>query len=275
MFNNHLNFIKPAIGIVDIMSKFENENKDSTVKVWVAGASGFCGRGTIDALLQETSKYSVLPHIRPSSHRFTKLNEVWKTQGIQSITAEWTDLEPFMKEHTPQVIVSALGTTKKHARTGGGNYQEVDEGLNLSLIEWAQTYCPQAHFIYISAMGVEWGRWNAYLRARMNVETALKQSTLNYTIIRPGLLSGDSRDEKRSLEGMSSILSKGLTKLYLTLGLRKQAYKVRPLDAPEMGLFIKACIDDYYSKKSDGRRQNTYLLKEVYERLEQLDSFTF
>ena len=256
------------------MSKFENESKDSMIKVWIAGASGFCGRGTIDVLRQETLKYSILPHIRPSSHRFTKLNEVWKNQGIQSITAEWTDLEPFMKEHTPQVIVSALGTTKKNARSGGGDYQEVDEGLNLSLIEWAQAYCPQTHFIYISAMGVEWGRWNAYLKARMNVEAALKQSTLNYTIIRPGLLSGDSRDEKRSLEGVSSILSNRLTQLYLTLGLRKQAYKVRPLDAPEMGLFIKACIDDYCSKNIEGRRQKTYLLKEVYERLEQFDTFT-
>ena len=45
-----------------------------------------------------------------------------------------------------------LGTTKKQARSGDGNYQEVDEDLNLRLIEWAQEYCPQTHFI--SAMGL-------------------------------------------------------------------------------------------------------------------------
>lgn len=257
------------------MSSFEVENKNSVVKVWIAGASGFCGRGTINILMDEASKYSILPHIRPSSRRFKKLHETWSGQGIQSIAAEWVELEPLLKKHAPQVIISALGTTKKHARSGGGDYQEVDEGLNLRLIEWAQAYCPQTHFIYISAMGVEWGRWNAYLKARMNVEAALKQSKLNYTIIRPGLLSGDSRDEKRSLEGVSSVLSKGLTQLYLSLGLRKQAYKVRPLDAPEMGLFIKTCIDDYSSDESNTRREAIYLLQDIYERLDQTENFSF
>ena len=51
------------------------------------------------------------------------------------------------------------------------------------------------------------------------------------------------------------------------------AYKVRPLDAPEMGMFIKACIDDHISNQSDDRWQKTYLLKMIYERLEQVEGF--
>ena len=255
------------------MSQSEIKDEQTPLSVWVAGASGFCGQGTVEVLTQDKSKYSLLPHIRPSSRRFEKLHLDWQNKGLQSIVAEWSELEPFIKEHRPQVIISALGTTKKQARSGGGTYQEVDEDVNLRLIEWAQEYCPQAHFIYISAMGVEWGNWNTYLKARMNVENALKQSGLAYTIIRPGLLSGDSRDEKRGLEEMSSVLSNGLTKFYLSLGLKTMAYKVRPLDAPEMGMFIKACIDDHISNKSDDRWQKTYLLKMVYERLEQLESF--
>lgn len=241
----------------------------STLKVWVAGASGFCGRGAIAALARCPKRYEILPHIRPSSSRFSKLSEAWQQQGLQMIGTEWSEVEAVFKQQQPEVIISALGTTKKHARTGGGSYQDVDEGLNLRLIEWAQTYSPQAHFIYISSMGVQWGRWNAYLRARMHVEQALQASSLNYTIIRPGLLSGASRDEKRTLEAISAVFSHTLTKLYTNLGLKKQAYKVRPLDAPEMGSFIKACIDDFKLDTSGKRWQQTYELSQLYERLEQ------
>ncbi len=243
----------------------------STLKVWVAGASGFCGRGAIAALARCPKRYEILPHIRPSSSRFSKLSEAWQQQGLQMIGTEWSEVEAVFKHQQPEVIISALGTTKKHARTGGGSYQDVDEGLNLRLIEWAQTYSPQAHFIYISSMGVQWGRWNAYLRARMHVEQALHTSSLSYTIIRPGLLSGASRDEKRTLESISSVFSHALTKLYTSLGLKKQAYKVRPLDAPEMGSFIKACIDDFIldtSGELTAERQKTYELSQLYERLE-------
>jgi nucleoside-diphosphate-sugar epimerase len=246
--------------------------KAHKLKVWIAGASGFCGRGTIDILAQSPDQYEILPHIRPCSRRFSKLSEAWQQQGLQVISVEWSEVEVLFKQHKPDVVISALGTTKKHARTGGGSYQDVDEGLNLRLIEWTQKYSPQSHLIYISSMGVEWGRWNAYLRARMHVEQALHTSSLSYTIIRPGLLSGASRDEKRTLESISAVFSHALTKLYTSLGLKKQAYKVRPLDAPEMGSFIKACIDDFEVEMNEepvqGRRQKTYELSQLYERLE-------
>ena len=237
-----------------------------TLKVWIAGASGFCGRGITEALAPH-SRFHVMPHIRPSSRRAARLRDEWAALKVDLILEEWATVDETLSEQQPNVIVSCLGTTKRHAKSGGGSYEEVDYGLNRKLIDVAETFERPPHFIYLSSMGTEWGRWNSYLNARMRIEGDLEASKLSYSIIRPGLLSGPSRDEKRSLEGVGTWLSFSISGLYQRLGLQRLSDKTRPLDAPEVGIFVRHLIDRYASGARDLTHRELYLVHQIHETL--------
>ena len=96
----------------------------------------------------------------------------------------------------------------------------------------------------------------------MNVERALVASPLRATILRPGLLAGESRDERRALEERGAVLSHGLARLYSSLGLTGLADGVRPLDAPEVAQLILSMIADEEDRGDLGAR--FYELKELH-----------
>jgi uncharacterized protein YbjT (DUF2867 family) len=230
-----------------------------TLRVWIAGASGFCGRALTQHLAQSPN-YHPLPHIRPSSSRLERLNGVWADMGVTPVLSEWSTLKQSIQEHRPHVIVSCIGTTKKQAKRSGGGYEEVDEGLNLQLLNAAESLAHPPLFIYLSSMGAQWGRWNAYLRARMNVENALKESSLSYAIIRPAILSGSDRDETRTLEGLGAGFSYRLALVYQALGLSYRANRVRPLDSPDIATFIEHILAYIQTKAHQNQEQRERLL---------------
>ena len=234
------------------------------LKVWIAGASGFSGRAITDFLSRHPS-YQPLPHIRPSSSRLARLSAEWETLGVPPYVCAWDQIEAQLHEHQPNVIVSCIGTTKRQARQGGGSYHEVDYALNAQLIRAAEQMSPKPHFIYISSMGAQWGAWSAYLRARMNVEQMLSDSALGCSIIRPAFLSGESRDERRQLESLGTQLCMSLARGLSRIGLRRLAYHIRPLDAPELSSFIAHILERF----ADGQapEQSLYLVHMIHETL--------
>lgn len=250
-----------------VVSSTNTDSQAPLTKVWIAGASGFCGRA-LTRYLANSPHYHPLPHIRPQSSRLDLLKNEWSDLGVEAIICDWIDLEQSFQEQQPQVIISCIGTTKSQAKRGGGGYQEIDEGLNIRLIKWAESLNTPPYFVYISSMGAQWGKWNAYLRARMNVEKALENSTLYHTIIRPALLSGDSRDESRIMESFGSTFSHGLARFYQALGLTHRAHKVRPLDAPEMANFIGYILDirgQQSIHKETLSRQSLYSVDQIHK----------
>ena len=240
------------------------EQSQRKLRIWVAGSSGFSGRGITEQLAAHTH-FEVLPHVRPSSRRASQLQEKWKHLDLEFILAEWDDLEPILRERQPEVIVSCLGTTKRQARQGGGGYEEVDYGLNRKLIDLAESFEQAPHFIYLSSMGSEWGRWSTYLSARMRVEQDLKDSSLSYSIIRPGILAGPSRDERRTLESLGARFSYGLSKVCDSLGLEHLGNKTRPLDAPELGRFVHKLIEQQLSRVKPRTDRKLYLVHEIHQ----------
>jgi len=238
----------------------------SPIKVWIAGASGFCGRALTRELAQD-ERFVVSPHLRPSSRRLERLSEEWERLGLRPVIAEWAELEAPFQALQPDVVVSLIGTTKRQAKRGGGSYGEVDEGLNLKLIELSRGLSSPAQLIYLSSQGVEWGRWSAYLGARMRVEAALHSSGLSGAILRPGLLSGESRDEARPLEELGARVSHTLVRLCELLKLQRLALSFKPLDAPELALIIKRTLLELRQLKVNQDFIKTYELTELHERL--------
>ena len=247
---------------------------NTPLKIWIAGASGFCGRSLVK-LLAPQKEWIVLPHIRPSSSRIDRLSLEWKELGLEPIICEWSELEDQFIKHGPDVVVSFLGTTKKQARYGGGDYQEVDLGMNQTLIRLAQelelTQEKQpTHFIYLSSMGSEWGQWNAYLRPRLLIEETLQASCLTYSIIKPGILHGETRDEKRFGETIGAYFSYALARFFSVLSLENLAYRVKPLDATEIAQLVQLILKDGYG--SLAFKSDQYTISQIHTALSQSKS---
>tara|TARA_B100000674_G_scaffold362956_1_gene305624 strand:- start:47 stop:553 length:507 start_codon:yes stop_codon:yes gene_type:complete len=151
----------------------------------------------------------------------------------------------------------------------GGSYRDIDYGLNHTLIEIARQFEKPPYFIYLSSMGVEWEKWSAYIKARADVERELKSSSLPYTVIRPGILSGESRDETRPLEALGAQLSFGISWIGHTLRWSSLSHKVRPLDAPEIASFIGHVLEAYFQNaRADPTSYNScYLVHHIHQTL--------
>jgi nucleoside-diphosphate-sugar epimerase len=210
------------------------ENNPQITTVFVAGSTGFCGQAVVIALAKHP-KYQPIAHIRPTSSRLESTKKKFEDVGAIVLCCDFEDLPQQLAEIKPRIMSSFIGTTKKQMKQYGGTYQEIDYDLNRQLIEIAKVH--NSAFVYLSSMGVEWAKWNAYLYARYLVERDLQESNLSSAIIRPGILSG-SRDHSRPTEEMGAWFSHRLTTVYQKLGLQKLADGTKPLDAPEVADFV-------------------------------------
>ena len=237
------------------------------MKVLIIGATGFCGQALTSTLAKE-SDYVVIPHVRSNSTRATQVHTTWTALGVDALRADWKDMREEILELKPDIIASFLGTTKKHMRTGRGTYQDIDYGLNKLLINIALELDNPPLFIYLSSMGLEWAKWSEYLKVRVKIESALSSSTLPHVIVRPGMLSGPSRDESRPLEHFSSIFFNVLTRIYRVLSLHTLADSIQPLDAPDVASFILIAIREYRrAPQNAGPYHVTYSLPEIHRTL--------
>jgi uncharacterized protein YbjT (DUF2867 family) len=210
------------------------------MKILIVGATGFCGRAVTQILFDEG--HEVIAHIRPNSSRLDTMSAEWSARPLTLLVTSWDQLLESLSTYAPQVIISLIGTTARHARRGEGGYEEVDYGLNARLIKSARELTSPPLIIYLSSMGIEWGKWSAYLNARVRIESALSESGLPHIILRPGMLSGASRDELRPLEKGGTLLARLLSKTLKLIGLHTLSLSYRPLDAPEVGLLIAALL---------------------------------
>ena len=242
------------------------EPSQNELKIWIAGASGFSGKALVDDLYQQQG-FQPIPHIRPESSRLDTLQSLWEQRGVNTEVTPWTEVHQRLLDVEPQVIISCLGTTKKHARRGGGTYQDVDFGLNEQLISAAKQCATPPHFIYISAMGADWGRWSSYLKARMDIENLLQESGLNYSIIRPAFLTGASRDERRLLEAWGATFCRYMARFLHGIGLKGTAYTVHPLDAPDLARFIRFLLHQLTTE--EGLPSEIYPIDIIHRSLDQ------
>jgi nucleoside-diphosphate-sugar epimerase len=192
---------------------------------WVAGATGYTGRALVAAL--RAQHITTHAHVRPDSPEL----ERWRTQftalGAVVETTPW-ELAPLtaaLRGCAATQVYALLGTTKARARAAEragaapADYERVDVGLTLLLLEAAQAADHRPRFVYLSATGVRGPEdGNAYMRARGRVELAVRNSGLPYTIARPSFISGAGRDESRPLERIGAAVTDATLGLVGLLG---------------------------------------------------------
>ncbi|QOR68146.1 SDR family oxidoreductase [Cytobacillus suaedae] len=155
------------------------------MKVCVIGANGQIGKLLVD-LLQDSEAYTVRAMVRKDEQV-----EFFKSKGVETVVASLAD-------GVDQVAEAIRGCDAVVFTAGSGGQTGYDQTLLVDLdgavktVEAAEKVDVN-RFVMVSALGANArDTWNEKLRpyyvAKHYADRALVQSTLNYTIVRPGAL---------------------------------------------------------------------------------------
>ena len=149
---------------------------------------------------------------------------LFEQQGAVVEQTPWDGLsiQQALIRHSPGHVFPAWNDehkNKSEAQRGKrASYELVDRDLSLLLLGASEALKSKPQFLFLSSMGVVEGTTNRYLRARADVEQAIKNSELSWLIAQPAFISGSDRDEFRPLERFGSVVSDGLLKGLSALG---------------------------------------------------------
>ncbi len=214
------------------------------MKAFVAGSTGYTGQRVVEELL--ANGVETIAHIRPGSSRRDDLGAAFEEQGASVDLTPWEPeaMRETLERLSPQLVFCLIGTTKARqkeleARGGDGanaTYEAVDYGLTKLLVDACAAIegAPAPRFVYLSSMGVGPNGLNAYMKARYKAEQAVQGSGVPYTIARPGIITGEDRDESRPLEQWSGKINDAVFGVVKALGGDSLARRYRSTDAAEL-----------------------------------------
>ena len=211
---------------------------------FVAGATGLVGREVVRVL--RLRGVDVHAHVRPDSSRLAHWRSVHTDLGATTDLTPWEAgaMAASMARIQPDAVFALLGTTqarkKKVARAGGdasaNTYEAVDYGLTHLLLEAVATSCPEARFVYLSAIGAGTPT-GEYMTVRARIERELREGAVPWTSIRPSFILGE-RDQERMGESLGAgLIDVGLGLAGL-LGARKLKARYASITAPELAAAV-------------------------------------
>lgn len=182
------------------------------VRVALIGATGLVGR----AIVEEAARHSGIALSAIARRRPDWLAAAPVKAYVTDIL-QWSDA---MDEIRPEVLICAIGTTWRKAGEDEHRFRQVDHGLVLALAEAAKLR-GATRMVSISAAGASLESSSFYLRVKGEVERDLAGvGFAGLDILRPGLLRGERRGDRRLLERIGIAVSP-LTDLTLHGGLRR------------------------------------------------------
>ena len=153
-------------------------------KILIAGATGSTGKRIIEILNSSTS-FEPIALIRKEEQK-----EVFEDMGVTTVMG---DLEKDL-DHTVKGIDRVIFAAGSGGNTGKDKTIAVDQEGAKRLIDAAKK-ANIKKFIMLSAMGADNPSSNedlkTYLEAKANADDYLRESGLDYTIVRPGALTDD------------------------------------------------------------------------------------
>jgi uncharacterized protein YbjT (DUF2867 family) len=208
--------------------------------VFVAGATGYTGRSVVRESVARG--LDTVAHVRPDSSSLEDWRKRFEHAGARVDTTAWVreDIRATLKRLQPSVVYSLLGTTRSRGKQGSGsavtdNYDAVDYGLSIMLLEAAIACGSRPRFVYLSAMGADGRAVNSYMEVRQRVEAAVLDSGLPYLIARPGFITGDDRDDNRVAERVAARISDGLLAGLGVLGAKRLRARYTSLTGAQLG----------------------------------------
>lgn len=168
------------------------------VRICLLGGSGLVGSAVIRAAVGRDDV-----RIIAVSRRELELPAGARMEVLLAEPENWGDAIAAAQADT---VVSALGTTIKRVGGDQAAFRAVDHDLVVACGRWA-VEAGARQFIAVSSVGANPHTRNFYLRVKGETETALAKSGLGrLDLLRPGLLLG-SRQEWRTGEWISRMLS--------------------------------------------------------------------
>ena len=218
-------------------------NSINPLKVFVVGATGFCGTAVCTAL-QQHPKFHPIAHIRTQSTR-PQQKAYFLEQNIEIMQFPWEEMGEKILQIQPNIICSFLGTTQKDMKQYGGDYQSIDYGLNSQLLQISEKLPIPPLWLYLSSSGAQWGKWSSYLKARWMFEKDLALSKCPSIVLRPKLLTGQTRFPQRNSEAKANEILQVLCDFTDALHLNWIGNNIRPLDAPDVAKVVIRLLSQY------------------------------
>jgi len=165
-------------------------------KIVIAGGSGLVGKQA--AVMLARAGFAVHLVSRRPSHALAP--------GIEEHVAPTDDWPAIVARLKPDVAISGLGTT---IRTAGSReaFRAVDHDLVLDFAQASHDAGAQ-HFITISSVGAMPASSSFYLRTKAEMEQGLRNIGFQrLDIMRPSLLTGGQRSDRRPGEALGILLS--------------------------------------------------------------------
>ena len=138
------------------------------------------------------------------------------------------------------------------ARTGHlPTYAQVDTGYTNLILDAVEATAPAARVVYLSSLGADRPSSNAYLQARHLVETRLLGSQMQFTIVRPSVISGRDRDEKRMGERVGSVVSDAALSLLGVLGAKTLQQRYATISGQDLGrMLVSAALEPEMARQA-------------------------
>lgn len=172
-----------------------------TMRVVVAGGSGQVGQRLLKGLAaREDCQVVVLTRrVAPSMD----------SPQLRTLTFDYEDAEAYGRlfESPCDLLFIALGTTLKQAG-GPAGLMKVDRDYPMRLIEALSHANPAARVGLVSAVGADGRAVGAYMRAKKDLESALRKSGLAHAIARPSFLLRDDSAGRPAEWLVNRVLSK-------------------------------------------------------------------
>ena len=153
-------------------------------KIILAGATGYLGSFIAQELKDQGHDFLAFGR---SEEKLKKIGLAEKEFQVVDVTK----LATFPKIKEPiDTVISTVGITRQK---DGLSYMDVDYGANLNLLEFAMRHRARK-FIYVSVLNGEHMRHLKITAAKERFVDALKESGLEYSIIRPNGFFSDMKD---------------------------------------------------------------------------------
>jgi uncharacterized protein YbjT (DUF2867 family) len=197
---------------------------------FVLGATGFVGREVVRQLCVRGEK--AIAHVRPDSSKLADWTTKFRELGASVDSSPWDATKLGTALAGVDRVYILIGTTRgkaKQDKVEGNIYEAVDLGLTKIAVDAAKL-AGKPRVIYLSSVGANPGASSAYLKARGQAETVVRESGLPWVIARPSLIVGD-RDESRIGEAVGSVVGDGLLAVVGLFGGKKVRAKYRSTSA--------------------------------------------
>jgi len=214
-------------------------------RVFVAGATGYTGRSLVEACARRG--IPTVAHVRPDSAGGAEWERLFAEMGAAVDRTPWERpaMTATLARLRPTHVFILLGTTRARSRRAARagrteTYATVDLALPMLLVDAAEDAAAadpalRPRLVYLSSLGAREDTRNAYVRVRGLVERRLRESGLPWLAVRPAVITGGDRGERRLLERGIGLLGDALLLPLRLAGGGRVRERYRSISGPALG----------------------------------------